>query len=186
MGKLNLGCGEFAKEGYINVDYYSAVEPDVRHNLNVFPYPFDDNQFDLIEADHLLEHLDSPFNVMKELYRIAKPGGRIVIRVPHFSRGFTHAGHKRGFDISFPSYFDPQYKWGIQGVNLVLEKLRLRWFAQPYLKKTILPFPVYALGYLLGGAIDLLANISPWLCSRCWCFVVGGFEEIEMRFRVEK
>ena len=38
--KLNIGCGEFKKDGYINVDYYSVSEPDVKHDLNKFPYPF--------------------------------------------------------------------------------------------------------------------------------------------------
>jgi len=32
--KLNLGCGEFKKDGYVNIDYYAVSEPDVRHDLN--------------------------------------------------------------------------------------------------------------------------------------------------------
>ena len=73
MKKLNLGCGEFKKAGYINVDYYSVTDPDLKHDLDIFPYPFADNEFKLIEADHLLEHLDNPFRVMKELHRISEP-----------------------------------------------------------------------------------------------------------------
>lgn len=100
--KLNLGSGEFKKGGYVNVDYYSVSEPDVRHNLNQFPYPYEKDDFDLIEAYHVLEHLENPFSVMKELHRIGKQNSLIKIWVPHFSRGFTHAEHKRGFDVSFP------------------------------------------------------------------------------------
>lgn len=184
--KLNLGSGEFLKPGYINVDLYSISEPDIRHDLNQLPYPFLDNEFDLIEADHVLEHLHDVFAVMREIHRIGKQGALVWIRVPHFSRGFTHADHKRGFDISFPLYFNPSFKPGYQGVEFRHEKTRLRWFAQPYLKKMIFPKPIYLLGLLIGSVIDFFANLSPYLCSRLWCYWVGGFEEVEFVFRVEK
>ena len=183
---LNLGSGEFKKEGYINVDNDSISEPEVRHNLDVFPYPFPDNYFSVIEADHVLEHLNHPFEVMKELYRISADGGTIRLRVPHFSRGFTHCDHKRGFDITFPYYFNPEFRPGYQKVPLTLVRMRLKWFAQPYLKKDFLPTPVYFFGLLIGKIFDFFANLSPWICSRLWCYWVGGFEEIEFVFKVKK
>lgn len=184
--KLNLGSGEFQKEGFINVDYYSISNPDVAHDLNLFPYPFDDSQFEIVEADHVLEHLLDPFKVMGELRRICANGAIIHVRVPHFSRGFTHADHKRGFDVTFPYYFDPEFRPGYQGIALKLEKMRLRWFAQPYLKKIMLPVPIFLVGQGIGAVIDFFANLSPWLCSRLWCYWVGGFEEIEFVFKVNK
>lgn len=185
--KLNLGCGEFKKHGYINVDYYSFSEPDIKHNLNQFPYPFNDSQFNLIEADHLLEHLENPFQVIRELHRISKDGCLIHIRVPHFSRGMAHAEHKRGFDESFPLYFNPDFKGGYQGVSLECLKTKIRWFAQPYLKKTSLfPRVFYYIGNAIGAILDFFANLSPYACSRLWCFWVGGFEEVEFLLRVKK
>jgi SAM-dependent methyltransferase len=184
--KLNLGCGEFRKDGYVNVDYYSVSEPDVRHDLNRFPYPFDNDSFDFIESDHLMEHLENPFRVMRELHRIGRNGCRVRLRVPHFSRGFTHAEHKRGFDASFPLYFDPTFKGGYQGVPFQLNRVRLRWFAQPYLKKDLMPKIVYYAGLVIGGIFDFFANLSPFVCSRLWCFWVGGFEEIEFELSVKK
>ena len=50
LKKLNLGCGEDKKEGYVNVDFHSHVKPDVVHDLNVVPYPFAESTFDLVEA----------------------------------------------------------------------------------------------------------------------------------------
>jgi hypothetical protein len=36
----------------------------------------------------------------------------------------------------------------------------------------------------VGAMIDIAANASPLVCSRLWCYYVGGFEEIE--FILEK
>ena len=35
----------------------------------------------------------------------------------------------------------------------------------------------------MGVVIDFFANLSPMFCSRVWCYIVGGFEEIEFDFR---
>ncbi len=67
----------------------------------------------MVEASHLLEHLDRPFLAMKEMHRILKPGGQLIIKVPHFSRGFTHAEHAHGFDVTFPNYFNKKFSGDI-------------------------------------------------------------------------
>jgi len=181
--KLNLGCGRFPKPGFTNLDWKSAPGVDVVHDLSIIPYPFPDQSFDLIEADHVIEHLAVVFDVMKEIHRILKPSGTAVIRVPHFSRGFSHPEHRRGFDATFPFYFDPTFPGGYTGVTFECEQTRMRWFAQPYLKKSVLPWPFFIVGTVVGGVIDVFANLSPLVCSRIWCYLVGGFEEIEFKLR---
>lgn len=186
--KLNLGCGEDKKKGYLNVDFSPTVSPDIVHNLNQFPYPFKENSFELIEAFHVLEHLDKPFEVMKELHRILKPNGVLLVKVPHFSRGFTHAEHAHGFDITFPLYFNPSFtKSGYFGVNFKLEKMILSWLAHFHL----MPFMGYGrafIGFLRGVnyVVSFLANFSQTVTSRIWCYWVGGFEEIEFKFKCIK
>lgn len=177
--KLNLGCGRFPKDGFINVDWAKNSGVDVVHDLTKLPYPFEDGAFEHIEADHVLEHLPEVFAVMAEVHRLLEPGGRLVLRVPHFSRGFSHPEHKRGFDATFPYYFDPNFPGGYTGTHFGCDSVRLRWFAQPYLKKTVLPRPLYSVGRAAGAVIDRAANLSPLVCSRLWCYYVGGFEEIE-------
>jgi len=82
--KLNLGCGDDYKEGWINVDISDNVKSDVKHDLNVIPFPFRDRQFSYIEASHVLEHIDRKnfVLVMKELHRILKPGGILHVICP--------------------------------------------------------------------------------------------------------
>lgn len=184
MKKLNLGCGIDYKTGYVNVDFHSHVNIDVQHDLNSIPFPFMNEEFDFIYASHILEHLDKPFVIMTELHRILKPGGRLHIKVPHFSRGFTHSEHKAGFDVTFPYYFNPAFtSSGYYGVEFTLEKMSLRYFAffhlLPYMgvgKVTIFFMRI------INTVMNTLAKLSPRLCSRLWCFWVGGFEEIEFIF----
>lgn len=61
------------------LDFDKLKNPDVVHNLNDFPYPFKDNEFDKILAFRILEHLSNPLKVMGEFYRISKHKGRIYI-----------------------------------------------------------------------------------------------------------
>lgn len=186
MRALNLGSGEYPKEGFVNVDFHSRRAPDITHDLDVFPYPFRENEFDHVESDHCLEHLRDAFAVMREIHRIGKPGASVIIRVPHFSRGFTHPEHKTGFDVTFPYYFRADFQGGYQGVEFNTDHVRLRWFAQHYLKRTVLSPPVFWAARSAGAVLSFLANLSPFLCSRLWCYWVGGFEEVEFRLRVKK
>ena len=41
--KLNLGCGNQRPDGFVNVDASARCKPDILHNLETFPWPFDDN-----------------------------------------------------------------------------------------------------------------------------------------------
>ena len=188
MKRLNLGCGEDKKEGHINVDWQASVNPDVVHDLNALPYPFADNTFDSIKAFHVLEHLDKPFNIMKEMHRILKPGGQLLVKVPHFSRGFTHTEHCHGFDVTFPLYFNRNFtKSGFTGTEFDLVKMELHWMAFFHLLPS-LGFGPVTIGLLKipHTVLTFLANVSPTFCSRIWCFWVGGFEEIAFEFKARK
>jgi predicted SAM-dependent methyltransferase len=188
MIKVNLGSAGYKKEGYINVDWQPIVKPDIVHDLNVFPYPFTDSSVDLVEASHVLEHLNRPFDVMKEIHRILKPGGKAIIKVPHFSRGMTHAEHFHGFDVTFPNYFNRKFsKTGYFGIDFRLQKMRMRWMVFIYeIEEMGYGKPTISFLKIINPAISFFANMSPMFCSRVWCFWVGGFEEIEFSFIAEK
>lgn len=96
MIKLNLGCGNKKLKGYINVDLYGS--PDLKHDLNLEPYPFEHNSVDYIFCEHALEHLKEPELFWREIYRILKKEAAVKIIVPHYkSKGaYCSFGH-RGF-----------------------------------------------------------------------------------------
>lgn len=79
---INLGCGFRRFEGGINVDGFSACEPDVLWDLNKTPYPWADNSVDAIYAYHIMEHLDNWWDAFSECARILKDRGQLEIRVP--------------------------------------------------------------------------------------------------------
>tara|TARA_Y100000310_G_scaffold329947_1_gene400709 strand:- start:37865 stop:38377 length:513 start_codon:yes stop_codon:yes gene_type:complete len=84
MKKLNLGCGNDIRKGYINIDREKLDGVDVVHDLNKFPYPFKKNYFDEILSLGTIELLDDFLKVVEELHRICKNGGIIKIRSPAF------------------------------------------------------------------------------------------------------
>ena len=44
--------------------------------------PLGDNTFDFVIFNHVIEHVANPINTVKELFRITRPNGRIVISAP--------------------------------------------------------------------------------------------------------
>ena len=69
-------------------------------DLEQTPYPFPDNAFDLIRAMDVIEHLTDTSKVVEELWRIARPGARMTVRVPHWA---SYRAHR---DPTHHAYFD--------------------------------------------------------------------------------
>ena len=81
--KLILGAGKTQREpNAVHHDMYDFEGIDVTHDLNVLPWPWEDNSFDSIVCNHVLEHLDSFLNFHNECWRILKPGGSLYLETP--------------------------------------------------------------------------------------------------------
>lgn len=104
---LNLGCGRQHMPQAVNLDITSETNPDVVHDLNQRPWPFNDNQFQAIYARDVIEHLDDTVAVMEEIHRICAPGAMVYLNVPHFSSAgaFTDPTHRRYFSAFTFDYF---------------------------------------------------------------------------------
>jgi len=44
--------------------------------------PYEDDTFDVVIASEVIEHLESPLVGLKEMYRVLKEGGKLIISVP--------------------------------------------------------------------------------------------------------
>lgn len=65
---------------YITTDLNSPLA-DVK--ADICNLPFQDNEFDFIICNHVLEHIPDDTKAMKEIYRVLKPGGTAILQVPY-------------------------------------------------------------------------------------------------------
>lgn len=108
---LDIGCGaagktlSYAQSGVKHiygvdvVDYYEkeAMELAEKKNMtDIFTFlcedasrlSFNDNFFDTIIMNDAMEHVDKPLEVLKECYRVLKPGGRLFVNFPPYYHPF--------------------------------------------------------------------------------------------------
>lgn len=107
---LDLGCGKRKKKGAVGIDISKDTDADVIHDLDSFPYPFSDNEFNYVYADNIIEHLDDVIKVLEELYRITKDGATTKIIVPFFRSVYASIDptHRHFFTSRSFDYFDSQ------------------------------------------------------------------------------
>ena len=142
--KLNLGSGTDIRPDYVNLDIAPLAGVDVVHDLSELPLPFEDGSFEEVLCKDVLEHLDY-VPVLRELHRILRPGGRLVVEAPHFSSPAVYIDptHRTAFSVetlgffcragSFASrsyYFDFQFE-RVESARIVFH--RYRWQPWNYL-----------------------------------------------------
>jgi SAM-dependent methyltransferase len=66
---------------YISGDIES---PLAEVKMDIHNIPFEENTFDVIFCNHVLEHVDDDIKAMSEMYRVLKPGGWAILQVPFF------------------------------------------------------------------------------------------------------
>jgi len=102
MSIVDIGCGEnkYVGDNVIGIDKVDLPGVDIIHDMEVFPYPIDDDSFDKVVMIHSLEHV-SPHNnanikIIEEIYRLLKTDGILMVQVPT-GHGFhydpTHKNH---------------------------------------------------------------------------------------------
>jgi SAM-dependent methyltransferase len=109
LAKLHVGSGNDILPGWINHDLAPLPGVDVVHDLEAFPWPFEDNGFEEIRMINVLEHLSNAIKSIEELHRISNSGAKVCIRVPYWnSRDMaTDPTHKTFFSEYSFDYFDP-------------------------------------------------------------------------------
>lgn len=64
---------------YITTDLHS---PLASIKADLCDLPFEEEQFDLILCNHVLEHIEDDLKAMQELFRVLKSGGTLIAQVP--------------------------------------------------------------------------------------------------------
>lgn len=69
-------------DGYITADIES---PLAKVKMDIHQIPFEENKFDVVLCNHVLEHVDDDIQAMREIHRVLKPGGFAILQVPFFN-----------------------------------------------------------------------------------------------------
>lgn len=69
------------RSGYITADIES---PLAKVKMDIHKIPFEDNSFDAVLCNHVLEHVRDDIQAMGEIRRVLKPGGFAILQVPFF------------------------------------------------------------------------------------------------------
>ena len=94
---LDIGCGPSKVENSWGIDIFQYPEVDQILDLNNVPWDLPADHFEIIYAQHVIEHVASIPEFMNEVHRIAKDGATVHAVTPHFS--------------SIDSYSDPTHRW---------------------------------------------------------------------------
>lgn len=109
---LDVGCGESTRPNFTRMDKRPLEGIDIVHDLEVFPYPLEDEVCLTIVASHIIEHI-KPWlfiDVMDELWRVAKIDAQLAISMPYgYSDGFLQdPTHCNMCNHATWEYFDPR------------------------------------------------------------------------------
>jgi SAM-dependent methyltransferase len=137
---LDIGSG-LRDEIYDNC-LYLEVYPSVTTDIVVAPdcyYPFRDNSFDGICCAAVLEHVTKPWQVVSEIYRMLKPGGRCYIDWP-----FLQPVH------GYPSHY---YNATREGLRIMFERFEIEQIFSHDFQS-----PEYSLYWIMGRFTDQIAD----------------------------
>lgn len=67
-----------------NLDYLTSdlESPIADVKADICDLPFDNNSFDIVFCNHVLEHIPNDTKAMQELHRVMKPGGFGIFQIP--------------------------------------------------------------------------------------------------------
>ena len=102
---LDIGCGDgyFIKRSKSRERYGldKLLGDEVKETLN-----FPDEYFDYITMLAVIEHIEAPEKLLEEIYRVLRPGGKLVFTTPKKQAEFILRLYARDIEGEHESYFD--------------------------------------------------------------------------------
>jgi len=152
--KLNLGCGNKKKAGFLGVDAFPCGAADMLCDLSA-ALPFAPSSIDEIWMDNVIEHIHDIPALMREIHRICRDGAHATLITPHFAsadswRDPTHVHHLSYFSMDhFQRQGVAHYTGG--GFTVIRRKL--------------------SFSGLMGNIGRLIFTLSPAAYEKQWCFI---------------
>lgn len=102
---VDIGCGFDMLDDRVFTNIKLVVPYDVQHgDANTCPNLYD-NYFDFVYSSHCLEHMIDPRTALANWIRICKPGGHVVVAVPH------EVYYEKNL---WPSFYNTDHKWSFR------------------------------------------------------------------------
>jgi SAM-dependent methyltransferase len=151
---------------YIGMDVSSSEATSAVGDIQTLP--FSEESFDTVFCSQVLEHVPRPWNALAEMKRVLKPGGHLILSVPHISWL-----HNEPHDY---------YRYTLHGLRFLLnqagfEELEMR--PAGGLMSLLGHIPSTVLMNLTYGVSFLHPLVS--VLNRFWVYAVSALDE-----RVEK
>lgn len=130
---LDIGCGrglfldimqkdDWSVKGY-EFDEKSASYARENYGIDVhfgnLYNRFEDETFDVVNINHVLEHLEAPDAVLSECHRILKKGGLLVVAVPNINSLQAKFGKSNWFQLDLPCHL---YHFSTRGLTALIKK----------------------------------------------------------------
>ncbi len=170
---LDVGCGTKPYESFFNYTEYIGLEFDTgidseKKSADYYydgkTFPFQSESFDSVVCNQVMEHIFEPEDFLKEILRVLKPKGRLILTVPfvwdehelpydfarYSSFGLKHLLEKNGFEII-------THKKSVNDISVIFQLLSDYFykisFKNKFLKWVVmflLIFPSNLIGIILG------------------------------------
>jgi SAM-dependent methyltransferase len=182
---LELGCGPRKRHpdsiGIDAIDYEGVdIVGDAVEALRAFPAA----SVDFITSTHFLEHVADVGEILDEMVRIVRAGGRIEVVVPHFAHPYFSSDptHQQSFGLYTFSYFAADRIFR-RGVPAYIRRDQLRLQSVDLIFKSNRPFYVrHAIKRAVGWVFNSCRYMQE-LYEESFCYLWPCYE---IRFVLER
>jgi SAM-dependent methyltransferase len=175
---LDVGCGTKPYKDLFKVQSYIGLDIDSEHTRSLgmadyfydgITFPFGEGSFDIVLCNQVLEHVFNPDTFLREVARVLKKNGTLLITVPfvwdEHEQPYDYARYtsfalmdmlkRHGFKIVRHRKLGADVSVIFQLINAYIFKVSQRW------PKFVRLFVMLTIGALINGLGSIVAHILP-------------------------